>query len=325
MQQPQAAGPAPRAQRVQELIDALAASRQLYKDILACAGGFCWETDNQGRFTFVDGAGLVGHAPLDLLGRSAGEAFGLDPESARLFFQVDSPLEQADVWLTHGEGRLICLQISARPVVDGGGQWQGARGIGFDVTLEREQAEALADAHAELDRLARSDALTGLANRRAFMESVATRLRHCARTGRSGALLYIDLDHFKSVNDSLGHAAGDAALIALGAGLKQQLRAADIAARLGGDEFAVWLEEADAEGALRMAARLVALAPALRRAVGDPECRLGLSVGAAVSHRDETLRGLLARADAALYRAKHGGRGRPALAAAFGEEDDGDV
>ncbi|RME63806.1 MAG: diguanylate cyclase [Alphaproteobacteria bacterium] len=302
--------------RSQELIAVLAASRQLYKDLVACAGGFCWETDAGGAFTFIDGSERLGYPPLALLGRDAKSVFGLDAETAALTFQAKSPLEQADVWLTHGEGRLVCLQLSARPLHDPAGNWRGARGMGFDVTLEREQAEALADAHAKLERQARSDPLTGLANRRAFMDTVTARLAHVARSGRPSALLYIDLDHFKAVNDHYGHAAGDAILLAVGDILRRSLRASDLAARLGGDEFAVWLEDADGAGATRMAQRLIEQASALRVAIGGGADKVGLSIGIAVAGGREAPQDLLARADAALYRAKNRGRGKPALVTA---------
>jgi len=175
--------------------------------------------------------------------------------------------------------------------------------------------------YAALDRLSRIDPLTGLLNRRAFLDALATRLGHLRRYQRQGALLYIDLDNFKVVNDRRGHAAGDAALIGLAKVLAAGGRSGDTASRLGGDEFALWLEETDAMGAAAKAdALLAAVKRDLAELSADATHPLGLSIGIALwplaVGGNDSPAALLARADAAMYVAKRDGKNRWALASA---------
>jgi diguanylate cyclase (GGDEF)-like protein len=156
-------------------------------------------------------------------------------------------------------------------------------------------------------------------NRRAFLDTLASRLGHLRRYQRAGALLFIDLDNFKALNDRRGHAAGDAALIAVARLLGEGSRRGDVAGRLGGDEFALWLEETDAAGAAAKADALIAAVarePAAQ--AGDPDRALGVSIGIAlwplaVAGNDSPA-ALVARADAAMYAAKRDGKNRWSLA-----------
>jgi diguanylate cyclase (GGDEF)-like protein len=130
-------------------------------------------------------------------------------------------------------------------------------------------------AHARESALARTDALTGLANARHFNEVVDVELRRSRRYRRVLSLAYIDLDNFKLVNDSAGHAAGDSLLLAMATALREQLRDADSAARLGGDEFAIMLPETDAAAAASTARRV-------HQALGATAARAGYPVSASV-------------------------------------------
>ncbi|WP_431268221.1 diguanylate cyclase domain-containing protein [Dankookia sp. P2] len=173
-----------------------------------------------------------------------------------------------------------------------------------------------------LECQARTDALTGLLNRRAFLEDLGRRLRRQAqdplRAGRAeGALLFLDLDNFKPINDRLGHEAGDAALVSVAGLLRELVRPTDMAARLGGDEFALWLEDADAAGAAGRAAAVCAAAARLDHRLGKGVPPITFSIGGAIRQPGtaETPEALLARADAAMYDAKRGGRDAWVLAA----------
>lgn len=177
----------------------------------------------------------------------------------------------------------------------------------------------LALAHAaQLARLAdeaRVDPLTGLLNRRAFMEEAVRRLEGARRGRRPVTLIYFDVDWFKHINDRHGHKTGDAVLAGIGEHVRARCRAADLAVRFGGDEFGMLLEDADARGA---AARILALreaAPPIGAHAGLTE-PVTLSIGAAVfaPGAAETLEALIARADAALYVSKRAGRNRWTLA-----------
>jgi diguanylate cyclase (GGDEF)-like protein/PAS domain S-box-containing protein len=167
----------------------------------------------------------------------------------------------------------------------------------------------------ELRHLADHDPLTGLFNRRRFEQELDRQVSEVARYGPRGALLVLDLDHFKYVNDALGHHAGDELILSVAATLRGRLRESDILARLGGDEFAVLLPNVDEAGAQRVAADLVR---AIRdeAAVGDANRRrrVTTSVGVAPFRAgDVTGEELLIAADLAMYEAKEAGRDRFAL------------
>lgn len=175
--------------------------------------------------------------------------------------------------------------------------------------------EQIAHYEAIID-MSRTDALTGVLNRRAFLEDLERRHRRLERTSRNGALLYVDLDNFKLVNDVHGHARGDQVLVTLADILRNNTRPTDVVARLGGDEFAIWLEDADSTIACRKAQEFLYGASALRALSADRERLLDISVGVAVHDPDrpEDLRTLMERADAAMYAAKQLGKGRWFLA-----------
>jgi|GEM_PF-2811079 len=285
------------------LMQAMSASRQLYKDLVQCAGAMAWEVDAKGRFSYLNGSTDLGYDPLELMGECPAHALGLDAQIADKVFLAKEPLHEAELWPLCKNGERACLVVSATPLFDAEGQWLGCRGMARNVTMERTQADALAKARDTLAQLALSDDLTNLLNRRAFDEQLGVRLHHAIRTGRSGALLLIDLDHFKKLNDNLGHAAGDQALIKVGDVLEKSLRVGDLAARLGGDEFGVWLEDTGEEGACATADRLQSQLEGF-----------SFSIGIALSQSGEALAALKERADKALYRAKEKGRATYALA-----------
>lgn len=167
-----------------------------------------------------------------------------------------------------------------------------------------------------LKKASRRDALTDLLNRRAFFDQVERRLAHDRRTGRKGALVYVDLDNFKPVNDLHGHQQGDEVLKAVARMLHAGTRAGDLAARLGGDEFALWLEETDETGAVAKAKTLLGQIADLRHLSASIEKPLGFSVGVAVTdpRRPELVAALTARADQAMYRVKRSSKGSYAVA-----------
>lgn len=166
-----------------------------------------------------------------------------------------------------------------------------------------------------LAELSRTDELTGLMNRRAFMEDLQQRHGHLYRVSRTGALLYIDLDNFKPVNDRFGHAAGDQVLKEFANILAGHSRIGDLCARLGGDEFAIWLEDTGAGGAEVKARHLIEKAKLLCRLAGitaAPDMpELGLSIGIAVADPGlpEQLPQLIRRADEVMYLVKRQGKG----------------
>jgi diguanylate cyclase (GGDEF)-like protein len=166
--------------------------------------------------------------------------------------------------------------------------------------------------HQEMAQQARTDPLTGLLNRRAFREEMKRHLTRLDRENLPGTLMFVDVDAFKSVNDRLGHAMGDAVLNCLSDMLRKLVRPSDLVARLGGDEFAVWLSGADHMTAAERADSLCRTAPAAFQAVLQQEFNgLGLSVGIATRRAgsDEAIQDLTRRADLAMYEVKRSGRG----------------
>ena len=158
-----------------------------------------------------------------------------------------------------------------------------------------------------LRRVSRTDALTDLPNRRAMVEELHTEVGRARREGLPLAVVMLDVDRFKDVNDTCGHEAGDKVLQALSLALRKALRAYDVCARWGGDEFLVLLPGTDRAGAQDVGGKLRKAVEALPvpSLVGQG---LGLSVGIAVLGPDESVDALLRRADEAMYAAKHAGR-----------------
>ncbi|MBI3094591.1 MAG: diguanylate cyclase [Rhodocyclales bacterium] len=161
----------------------------------------------------------------------------------------------------------------------------------------------------EIERMALYDRVTGLPNRHAFELSLAQALQRHARNGGGSALLYIDVDGFKTVNDQFGHQVGDAVLKAVGVRLERALRGADIVARIGGDEFAVILSDtAIAEDVERVAANLVRIA-AQPFATGGAPAQIGFSIGICMIPQSAAdIDSALRNADLAMYHAKQMGK-----------------
>ncbi len=152
--------------------------------------------------------------------------------------------------------------------------------------------------------LAATDALTGLANRRAFFDAASVGV---ARGG--GVMLVVDVDHFKSTNDTFGHKVGDRCLVELAGLMREQTRGSDVVGRIGGEEFAIFLGNASLATAREVGERL-AEGVQIRDETGHDDIRVTTSVGAALSGRGEDIDALLVRADEMMYAAKRAGRAR---------------
>jgi diguanylate cyclase (GGDEF)-like protein/PAS domain S-box-containing protein len=163
----------------------------------------------------------------------------------------------------------------------------------------------------EMAHQARTDPLTGLLNRRAFLEEIRRQIARLDRDSEAGTLMFVDLDAFKAVNDGLGHATGDQVLVHLADMLRRLVRPFDLITRLGGDEFAVWLSGADHMTAAERADHLCKTAPDELQAI-LPEAfpKLGVSVGIATRRAgsQESIEDLTRRADMAMYEVKRSGR-----------------
>jgi diguanylate cyclase (GGDEF)-like protein len=193
----------------------------------------------------------------------------------------------------------------SRPQRGNDGQIHGRVWSFRDVT-ERERIQS------RLRHLADHDPLTGLLNRRRFEEELSDRVAHVARYESGGAVLLLDLDNFKYVNDSLGHRTGDAVIRTIADLLRSQMRETDVLARLGGDEFAILLPYGSVDEASLVASKLLETVRRQRAVFRGKRLRLTTSIGVtAISEaRVQTAEGLMVEADVAVYEAKDSGRDR---------------
>ena len=298
------------------------------EDFAGIASDWFWETDADHRFTYFSARmeQVTNMRPEDIIGRKRNEQVLLRSDSADFKAHFDDlhnhrPFRNFEYKLKRqtSEGYLW-LRVSGDPVFDDEGTFMGYRGTGHDVTAEKEALANLAASNAaliarnrELDKLRRElelaafeDPLTSLRNRRAFDQDLSDVL---AASRANIALLHIDLDKFKAVNDSLGHPAGDMVLVTVAARITEQCGAGSEVYRIGGDEFALIAQDwQDVGGAAQLGQRIVDVISEPIQFM-DHKINVGASVGVALSgpipispHR------LIARSDAALYAAKNDGR-----------------
>lgn len=181
--------------------------------------------------------------------------------------------------------------------------WTAARAIARARAAERRIAE-LVERVRELERLAITDALTGLLNRRGFEAEMSRAVAAAARYGEHGVLIYVDLDGFKPVNDRYGHAAGDAVLGRVAEGLLENVRGSDVVARLGGDEFVILLTRTDRDDGLKRAEAFDGLLNSIHLEWEGNRIAVRASLGIQAYGPDEADLDLLARADHAMYESK---------------------
>ena len=283
----------------------------LLKDFESQSADVMWETDASGRLVRITPK-LTALMRLDeaasrrsLLGwfeRQAGDAEAKAAVAQlRHAFATGQAFRQRGIPVAVG-GSARRWSITARPLVDEAGLDQGWRGVITDITLEH-------DAQSRMQQLALVDSLTGLANRTQLRDKLQIKLASAA--ARPAALLCLNMDHFKRVNDMFGHAAGDVVLRETARRLRKLVRASDVVARAGGDEFALLLDDMGSEeDALRFGQRVVA---ELNRGFTSDSgiINSGASVGVvAIPAHGTTVDELLANADLALSAAKAGGRAR---------------
>jgi diguanylate cyclase (GGDEF)-like protein/PAS domain S-box-containing protein len=300
-------------QRVAERTAALRRSEERLTAFVTTARDAMLVVDDSGTIQFFNPAATVlfGYAAEDVIGRTidlllpgqlsdrqdlgrfASHGWGKQDAVRELVARHRSGVEfpvELTLGMSHSEGEPIFV------------------GVLRDVRERKLQEE-------KLWQLANLDPLTGLLNRRAFMERGAALLEEGWRLGRPIAVLMIDADHFKSINDGFGHQAGDDVLRVLADILRSAVRGGDLLGRLGGEEFAIILPGADGPDADRIAERLLADVRQAEVPVSGRMLAITVSIGISVARRRGTLDDLLAAADRALYAAKTAGRDRRAMAA----------
>lgn len=262
--------------------------------------------NEQLRYQVATGAGLERLGLAGAAGRTVGEVFGeavgrqLEPayrqalagSTTRTEFVLQSPA-----------GPVAVAMVATPLPGEIGTGTREVLALGFDVSEQRRHEEALTF-------LAEHDPLTGLANRRRFDADLAGHLEACRRGTARGAVLTLDLDQFKAINDTLGHSVGDQVIVATAELLRGRLRAEDVVARLGGDEFAVLLRDVDAVEAATVAADIVECVRAQRFPVdGSPPRRTTVSVGVVpITAPLRSAAEILVSADLTMYDAKESGR-----------------
>ncbi len=290
--------------------EALAEREQRFRDVVEASGEYVWETDTQWRYTYLSERveAVLGYMRADLIGRRPREFMPLgEPRMLDEFFDRNGRDGQPFRDLTHRSitksGKVIWQQVSGIPVRDAQGKLTGYRGTGADITA-RKQAEE------RIQHLATRDALTGLPNRALLADRAGQAVLAAARSRGQLAVLLLDLDRFKLVNDSLGHQAGDALLRAVAERLQNTLRREDTLARLGGDEFVLlWDGLKSAQEAALVAQRIQCI---LQRpfTIEGRTLNVTASIGIGIYPLDgRDFSGLLKSADTAMYHAKDSGRG----------------
>jgi diguanylate cyclase (GGDEF)-like protein/PAS domain S-box-containing protein len=292
--------------------EALARSEAQYRRIVETAQEGIWELDAKHRTTFANRklAEMLGTTVDAMLGEplsSFMDEAGRTGAAASLERQVRGGEERLECKFRRRDGGEVWAIVAANPIVDGAGFAAGALALVTDIS-ERMEAEA------SLVRLAHYDQLTGLPNRALFLERLGQALARAEGLGRAVAVLFLDLDNFKVINDSLGHGAGDRLLAAVAARLRSSVRVGDTAARFGGDEFAVLLEDlGDDCDATETADRVVRSLHAPVVLDGHEVCP-SFSVGVATSAPNgDTPERMLRHADLAMYRAKANGKAQYAV------------
>ena len=264
------------------------------------------------RISGYDSGKVVGHRCYDnILGHVDAAGTSLCHTACPLAQTMgDGNPREVSIWLKHADGHRKPVRVRTAPVRDASGQIIGGVEIfSDDSAVLRAEEDAARARHDSL-----TDELTGLPNRRLFDAALAGRLENLVRYGWGFGLLIADIDHFKMVNDTVGHAFGDAVLTGVAATLRGAVRAGDVLARWGGDEFTVLVEAPNGADLLDAAQRLSAL-------VGQSEARLAgtsrsvqVSVGGTLARSDDSAQTIFARADGALYQAKQAGRNRIEIA-----------
>jgi diguanylate cyclase (GGDEF)-like protein/PAS domain S-box-containing protein len=289
--------------------ESLRESEARFRSLTQMSSDFFWETDAEHRLAeVVHGPDYpAAHMGLMVLGKTAWELASLSPDEAG-WAAHRATLAQHLVFrdfefarrLPDGPARYFSLSGEPRFAADGG--FLGYRGVGRDIT-------EIALARERISSLAYSDPLTGLANRTSLGPSLEQAVQRARRRNSKLALVFLDLDGFKQINDLQGHDAGDALLIELAGRLRANLRASDLVARLGGDEFLVVVEEVQEAAPIETVARKLLGEVVRPYALPGGEARVTASIGISVFPDDASdVPALMKHADTAMYAAKQAGK-----------------
>jgi diguanylate cyclase (GGDEF)-like protein/PAS domain S-box-containing protein len=293
---------------------ALRISEERHRLLADHASDVIWTMDSDGHFTYVSPSveKLRGYSPAEVMQQSLAQA--LSPASLPL---GKAMLERAFAAAHAGEafpefrgeleqpckdGSTVWTEVSIAGMRNAAGEFVGILGVSRDIS-GRKQAEA------RITHLAQHDPLTDLPNRALFSERLEQALKQAQREQQRLAVLFIDLDCFKPINDQFGHAVGDLLLTATAQRMRACLRDSDMVARIGGDEFIVLLNDIDASASARQVAEKIRQALAQPFTIAGHQLHISASIGIAIypEHGDNEIE-LAKSADSAMYEAKKGGR-----------------
>ncbi|AMQ90752.1 MULTISPECIES: diguanylate cyclase domain-containing protein [Marinobacter] len=290
---------------------ALAKSRrtlQLAERVIESSFEGIMVTDKDVRIEFVNPAftQLTGYSPDEVIGRTP-EVLSSGRHDAEFYKRMWQSLTthgywRGEIWNRRKTGELYLELLTITAITDDHGQTTHYAGLFTDITQNRKNEE-------QIRQLAYYDALTGVPNRRLLEDRLEHAIRHAHRKDMLLAVMFIDLDQFKEVNDTLGHAVGDELLLQFTTRVRDYLREDDTLARLGGDEFIVLLPELDKlSDVIQVAERLIELNRNPYR-INNDNIQIGSSIGISLYPEDgTTVQELLHGADIAMYRSKRDGR-----------------
>ncbi len=287
------------------------AALELLQNFEESRRGWFWSTDSDGRVTYLSEAvcEALGKPHNQLIGCVFMELFCKDEDAEDnqrtlpFIFTKQSKFDDLALMATGGEGE-VWWAVSGRPFRNSSGEFLGYRGSGVDITEQRRHVR-------DTSKLAKYDALTGLLNRHRMSKLLETTLSVFQTQQRPCAIMLIDLDRFKQVNDTLGHPVGDVLLKQVAERLVKVVGDREKISRPGGDEFQIILQDVEDRGALGELAERIIKSLSQPYSVDGARCIIGASIGVAVSPFDGfNSEDLIRNADLALYAAKAGGRGR---------------
>jgi diguanylate cyclase (GGDEF)-like protein/PAS domain S-box-containing protein len=296
-------------------------SEQRFRDVSEAAGEYLWEINTNMEYTFVSARSLEvkGYTPEELLGHTPME-FMHEEDLAVVSEIVSHALENQPFKLQHRNitktGEVTWEEVSGIPYFNKQGTMLGLRGVGMSITERKEREE-------QVHRLAFYDPLTHLPNRRLLNERLAQALVNFKRNDQYAALMFLDLDNFKPLNDEHGHVVGDLLLIEVANRIKSCVREVDTVARFGGDEFVIKLSRLNTDE-VEAAALALSIAEKIRARVAEPyqltvtnedmsemvvEHRCSASIGVTIFGKNALSQvEVMKQADAAMYQAKEAGR-----------------
>jgi diguanylate cyclase (GGDEF)-like protein/PAS domain S-box-containing protein len=291
-------------------------SEKRFKDFAETAANIFWELDKDLNYTYISGSikNLIGDSSIYPLGKGFETLF---INSSKCEFDIkayNEILKQKRNILNftfnvkNDNREVDIFRINAKPIFNSSKKFEGYRGVIRNITEEKALLERIA-----YD--AKHDSLTGLVNRKEFDKQLERMLNKAKESDEDSILCYLDLDHFKIVNDAAGHRAGDQLLIRLAHILEDKVRASDIVARLGGDEFGIILERCPLNNAIQVCENILRSINQFVFVWDKQSFKIGVSIGVAmISDKSSNEALILSQADMACYRAKELGRNQMHIA-----------